>query len=52
MGNRRRYFPLVSFVQTREKIVKLAALAKTARLKATVRELLGFLRRKAPLADG
>lgn len=29
---------------------KLGALAKTARLKATVRELLGFLRRKAPLA--
>lgn len=31
---------------------KLGAPAKTARLKATVRELLGFLRRKAPLAEG
>lgn len=29
---------------------KLGDPAKTARLKATVRELLGFLRRKAPLA--
>lgn len=29
---------------------KLRARAKTARLKATVRELLGFLHRKAPLA--
>lgn len=50
LDNRGRYFPFVSFIQTREKIVKLDALAKTARLKATVRELLGFLRRKAPLA--
>lgn len=50
LDNQRRYFPFVSFVQTREKIVKLVALAKTARLKATVRELLGFLHRKAPLA--
>lgn len=53
LNNQGRYFPLVASAREKERENrKLGAPAKTARLKATVRELLGFLRRKAPLAEG